>query len=79
MEEVKEYFTCDKCGGRDFFPRYSFSITLKKVNFSDDLIYDRLTEECYECKGCGECISESQISDGIREIKRKHKNESNIS
>jgi hypothetical protein len=79
VEEVKEYFTCDKCGSQNFFTRNSFAILLKKVNFSEDLVYDHITEECYECKECGECINRGDIDDAIREIKRKYKNEGNIS
>jgi len=77
--EVKEYFICDRCGCKDFFPRQSFSISFKKVNFSDDMIYDKDTEECWECKNCGVCISEEDIKTGIEDIKRKYKDEDNIS
>jgi hypothetical protein len=78
-DRIREYFVCDKCGSKDFLPRHSFVIELKTVNFSDDLIYDKIIEECYECKGCGECIKQDQIDAGLRELEHKHKNESNIS
>jgi len=72
-KEIKEYFTCGKCGSKDFYTRYSFAIVLRKVNFSDAPMYDRVTEKCYECRGCGNCIDKSHIKSRIREIKRKHK------
>ena len=79
MDEVREYFVCDKCGNKDFFLRISFAINFRNTNFSDGLIYERPVEECYECSGCGVCLTREEIEAGIESIKRKYKDENNLS
>jgi len=45
-------------------------MTFQKVNFSDDLIYDRLTEESFECAQCGKIYSKEQVEEKLREFKQ---------
>jgi nitrate reductase cytochrome c-type subunit len=52
MGSMKEYFLCDNCQGRDFVRLYSFSVSFRRVNFSDDLVHDEVKEEIYRCTQC---------------------------
>ena len=72
---TREYFSCASCGHIRFSKEYVFSMEFKNVDFSDDPVYDRVTEEIYVCKGC-KCrhkISLGEIIERLREIKAKHK------
>jgi hypothetical protein len=66
-----DYFKCDECQCRDFKRIYNFSLRFHGVNFSDDLIYDRLTEEVYQCTECNKRFSVDEIEEGLIEIKKK--------
>ena len=72
-EEIREYFECKKCGNRNFRSVYTFSLRFHRVNFSDELVYDRINEEKFECTKCGTIYSLEEIKEGLREIKRKRK------
>ena len=74
MDEVQDFFLCDSCGCKDFKLVYRFSLRFHGVNFSDDLIYDRLVEERYQCTNCQKTFTKKQIDDGLAELKkiRKH-------
>ncbi len=72
-EEIRDFFECKKCGCRTFRPIYTFSLRFYRVNFSDDLIYDRINEERYECTNCGAIYTMDEIKDALREIKRRRK------
>jgi hypothetical protein len=74
MNIIHEYFLCDACESRDFKLIYNFSIRLHGVNFSDDLVYDRITDEIYQCVNCKKTFTKDQIEEGIQAIKLKNKN-----
>ncbi len=70
---VHEYYICPQCGNNYFKRVYTFSIKLRKVNFSDDPVYNKITEEFYECIKCKDLTNIDTIEEGIRNIKRKWK------
>jgi hypothetical protein len=74
MKVIHEYFLCDACECKDFKRIYNFSIRLHSVNFSDDLVYDRLNDEVYQCAKCGKTFLKDQIEEGIQALKNKNKN-----
>lgn len=73
MEYIQEYFLCDSCKGKDFTPIHNFSISFHGVNFSDELIYDEVTEEIYKCTKCEKVFTPKEITEALAEIKRKRK------
>ena len=73
MNTFRDYFLCDSCQGKDFRLVYSFSLRFHGVNFSDDLIYDELTEETYQCTGCEKVFRRKNIEEGLMEIKKQRK------
>jgi hypothetical protein len=70
MDVIRDFFCCEACQSRAFRHVYTFSIVFQTVNFSDDLIYDRLTEESYECTQCGKIYSQEQIEEKLRGFKK---------
>jgi len=75
MNDIQDYFLCDNCANKDFKLIYNFSLKFHRVNFSDDLIYDNLTEERYQCTECQEIFTKKQIEDGLDEYKKRRKND----
>jgi ribosomal protein L37AE/L43A len=75
MESVQDYFFCSNCHNRDFKLIYNFSIRFYGVNFSDDLIYDRLTDEIYQCAKCSKTFTKAQIDEALSEFKKIRKRE----
>jgi hypothetical protein len=75
METVRDYFFCDECQNRDFKRIYNFSICFHGVNFSDELIYDKLTEEIYQCTKCRKTFTKEQIDEALAVYKRQRKRE----
>jgi hypothetical protein len=73
MELVQDYFLCDSCRNRDFKRIYNFSIRFHGVNFSDELIYDKMTEEIYQCTKCSKTFTNAQIDEALAEFKRHRK------
>lgn len=73
MDDIKDYFVCDSCENKDFRLVYNFSLQFHGVNFSDDLMYDRLTEEKYECTECKKAYTRQQIEEALGELKRRRK------
>lgn len=73
MEVIHDYFLCDACECKDFKRVYNFSLRFHGVNFSDDLIYDRLTDEIYQCVQCNRTFTKDQIEEGLQKIKNRHK------
>jgi len=73
MNHIQEYFLCNSCQNKDFKRIYNFSLLFHGVNFSDDLIYDKLTDEIYQCTKCSKTFTKSQIEEGLAEIKGRHK------
>ena len=71
MDTDKDYFLCDNCKNKNFIKVYAFSTQFRKVNFSDDLIYDEVEEENYQCTHCNKTFSKQQIGTRLMEIKDK--------
>ena len=74
MDYIHEFFSCDACKNKDFIRIYNFSLRFHGINFSDDLIYDRLTNEVYQCTKCNKTFSMDQIENGLVKIKKRYKN-----
>jgi ribosomal protein L37AE/L43A len=73
MEYVQDYFSCSNCNNRDFKLIYNFSIRFYGVNFSDDLIYDRLTDEIYQCTKCSKTFTKPEIEEALSAFKKIRK------
>jgi len=74
MDFNQEFFLCDECENKDFKRIYNFSLRFHSINFSDDLVYDRLTDEIYQCTKCRKTFTKDQIDEGLIKIKKKYKN-----
>ena len=68
MNTRKEYFLCDRCKNKDFVQITNFSIHFRKVNFSDNLLHDEITEEIYQCNHCKKTFSIQQIESKLNQI-----------
>ena len=73
MDNIQDYYLCDNCTNKDFKLVYNFSLRFHKVNFSDDLIYDKLTNEMYQCTKCQKIFTKKQIEDGLDKYKKRRK------
>ena len=73
MEVMQDYFVCDSCNNKDFTRIYNFSMRFYTVNFSDELIYDKLTDEIYQCTQCNKTFTKEQIDNLLAEFKKKRK------
>ena len=73
MDFIQDYFECDGCQNKDFKRIYNFSLRLHGVNFSDELIYDKLTDEIYQCTKCSKTFTIDQIEKGLNGIKERRK------
>lgn len=73
MEISQHYFLCDSCQNKDFKLIYNFKICFHGVNFSEDLIYDKLTEERYQCTKCRKTFTRDQIDGALNSIKQRRK------
>ena len=73
MEIFQNYFLCDSCQNKDFNLIYNFKICFHGVNFSEDLIYDKLTEELYQCTKCKKTFTRDQVDGALNEIKKRRK------
>lgn len=74
MDVIQDFFCCSDCRNMNFRQVYSFSIVFHTVNFSDELIYDRLANESYECTQCGKIYSKEQVEEKLREFKQERRN-----
>ena len=72
MEGFKVFFLCDNCTNKNFKRIFNFSLLFHGVNFSNDLIYDELIEETYQCTKCQKVYTKKQIDDGLNNLKKKH-------
>lgn len=70
---MQDYFTCDNCRNKDFTRIYNFAMRFYTVNFSDELVYDRMTEEVYRCTKCNKTFPKEHIDNFLAEIKKKRK------
>jgi hypothetical protein len=75
MDFIQDYFVCEACQNKDFKRIYNFSIRFHGVNFSDELIYDQLTEEIYQCTNCSKTFTRAEIEAGLAAFKKKRKME----
>ena len=73
MGEIRDYFLCDKCQGKNFSIVYTFSVRFHGVNFSDDLIYDKIIEELYQCTQCEKIFTKKQVETALMEIRKARK------
>ena len=68
MKVTKEYLLCDNCKNKNFIRIYNFSVQFRRVNFSDDVLYDEVTEELYQCTHCQKTFSKQQIDECVRRL-----------
>ena len=73
MDDHQDFFECENCKNKDFKRVYNFSIRFHGVNFSDELIYDKLTNELYQCTKCSTTFSIEQIEEKITDFKKIRK------
>ena len=73
MGAIQDFFLCDACQNREFSIVYSFSLRFHRVNFADELIYDRLMEERFACTKCHKTFTKKEIEEGLGELKRRRK------
>jgi len=73
MEVIEEYFLCDDCQNKDFKRIYNFSLRFHGINFSDELIYDKMTDELYKCTNCQKVFTLAQIEKGMAALKEKYR------
>ena len=73
MEFVQDFFLCDDCESKDFKRIYNFSIKFHGVNFSDNLIYDRVTDELYQCTKCLKTFTIEEIETKLNDLKNLRK------
>ncbi len=72
--DIQDFFCCSKCRNKSFRSIFTFSVAFHTVNFSDELIYDRLTEEAYECTQCGKVYSKEEVEEKLQEFKKARRN-----
>ena len=77
MDFIQDYFLCDDCQNKDFKRIYQFSMRFHNCNFSDDLIYDKLTDEIYQCTKCQKTFTKAQIDATLTDIKKRRKYKEN--
>ena len=73
MKIIEDYFLCDGCQNKDFKLIYNFKIKFHGVNFSEDLIYDKLTDELFQCTKCKKTYTRDQVDSLLNEIKKKRR------
>ena len=73
MNDILDFFVCDGCANKDFNPVYNFCLRFHGVNFSDDLIYDKIEEERYQCTKCQKTFTKNQVEEGLAKLRRKRK------
>ena len=73
MEFIQDYFLCDSCQNKDFKLIYNFRIRFHGVNFSDELVYDRLTDEIYQCTKCNKTFTRDEVEGALNKLKRMRK------
>ena len=73
MTKYTKKFICLDCKGENFGANYKFSVEFKDVNFTDRLIYDKITEASYFCKECGKVYSQEFIQESIQKTIDKYK------
>lgn len=73
MDFMQDYFLCNSCQNKDFRQIYNFSIRFHGVNFSEDLIYDKLTDEIFQCTKCDKTFTRDDVEQVLDEIRKNVK------
>lgn len=73
MDDILDFFVCDSCSNKDFSRLYNFYLRFHGVNFSDELIYDDMVEERYQCTKCQKNFTKKEIEEGLSELRKKRK------
>ena len=73
MDEILDFFVCDACSNKDFNLVYNFCLRFHGVNFSDDLIYDKIVEERYQCTACKKTFTQKEVEEALAKIRRERK------
>jgi len=69
MDYFHDFFQCEGCDNKDFTRIYNFSLHFHGVNFSEELIYDKLTHEIYRCTKCNRTYTAGQIEEKLATMK----------
>ena len=70
MGDILDYFLCDNCDGKNFKLVYNFGLRFHGVNFSDDLIYDKIVGERFQCTKCEKTFSREEIESGLTQLRK---------
>jgi len=73
MDEIFDFFICESCSNKDFKLIYNFCLRFHGVNFSDNLIYDKLIEKKYQCTKCQKTYTMEEIEEGLTKYRKKRK------
>lgn len=73
MGFIQDFFVCNDCQNKDFKRIYNFSIRFYGVNFSDEMMYDKRTEEIYQCTKCQKTFNVGEIEDGLSALRKTRK------
>ena len=73
MDDILDFFVCDSCSNKDFNRLYNFYLRFHGVNFSDELIYDKMVEERYQCTKCRKTFTKKEIEEGLSQLRKKRK------
>jgi hypothetical protein len=68
MDVVSDYFLCDECENKDFVRIYNFSVRFRTVNFSDEMMYDEIVEESYQCTKCKKIFPKRHVDKRLKEM-----------
>lgn len=68
MDDIKDYLVCDNCKNKNFIRVYNFALQFRKVNFSDDVMYDEVSEELYRCTHCQKIFTKQQMDARLKEM-----------
>jgi hypothetical protein len=73
MNEYMKFFKCEYCKGSSFEKLYSFNVSFREVNFTDEFIYNENIVTRYKCKQCEREYDANTIKQTLKEIIRKYK------
>jgi len=68
MDDIKDYLLCDNCKNKNFLRIHNFALKFRKVNFSDDVLYDEVSEDLYQCTHCKKTFTKHQIDERLKEM-----------
>ena len=73
MGDILDFYVCEECSNKNFNRVYRFCLRFHGVNFSDDLIYDKIIEERYQCTKCQKTVTKKEIEEGLSKLRRKRR------